>query len=147
MSTNIYKRLSWGPSETLSTDKLNDMVGNSDYLFNTSINGYYNVLGVTRDSGLSIRCGYIKAPNTANNYQALGLYYNRPFLPGVRPVVVIGLALTSRADIDWGVKGLDGQAIPDNRGFTLHLWHSDGSVGDVFTGDQNFSYIAIAPSG
>ncbi len=144
---NIYKRLAWGIKEPITSAKLNDMIGNSDFLYDNKIDGYYNALGIARDSGLSIRTGYVKVANTANAGQAVGVYYTRPFLPGVRPVVITGLAIDSRWNIFHGVKGLDGRAIPESRGFTVHLWRDEGSTGDIYVGDQNIAYIAIAPNG
>lgn len=144
---SIYKRLSWG-QEPITTNKLNDMVGNSDYLYDHSVTALYDVLGITRDSGISIRCGYTKVVNTDNWYQALGVYYTRPFLPGVRPVVLTSLAIDSTAQLSYGIKGLDERAVPDHRGFTIHLWQDRFDADTTrFTGDQWVSWLAIAPSG
>jgi hypothetical protein len=145
---SIYKRMSFGYAEPITTSKINDMIGNSDWLFQNSVTAYYDALGIVRDSGLTMRTGYIKALKTENAGVHIGSYYARPFLPGARPVVVTGLACDNYFGILHAVKGLDGRAIPDHRGFNLMLWqHRDPGGPTKFQGDQNVSYISIAPTG
>lgn len=140
--------MAWGPGEPITTNKLNDMIGNDDWLFQNAVTAYYDVLGVTRDSGLSIRTGYIKALNTENMGVFIGSYYARPFLPGARPVVITGMACDNYFGILHAVKGLDGRAIPDHRGFNLMLWQLRDSGGPTkFQGDQQISYFSIASTG
>lgn len=145
---SIYRRTQWGPGEPMTTQKLNDLIANSDWLYQNSVTAYYDALGVTRDSGLSIRTGYIKALKTENSGVFIGNYYARPFLPGARPVVVTGMACDNYFGIIHAAKGFDGRAVPDHRGFTLMLWQMRDPGGPTkFQGDQNISYIAIAPTG
>lgn len=144
---SIFKRLNWG-SEGVDTDKLNDMVGNDNYLFEHSIAGFYDAFGVTRDTGLSIRCGYLKIINTSSHITGGQVIFTRPFLPGAKPVVVTGLAIDSAYNIWSGINNLDGTAIPDHRGFLIHLEQNDvGGAASRFAGTQFLAYIAIAPSG
>lgn len=143
-----FKRISWGGIEKIKTDKLNDMVANDDWLFQNSVTAFYNVLGVTRDSGLSIRTGYIKALATENMGIFIASYYPRPFLPGARPVVLTSMACDNYFGLLHATKGLDGRAIPDHRGFNLMLWQLRDPGGPTkFKGDQNIGYLSIAPTG
>lgn len=147
---SVYKKLNWAPGELLSSTKLNDMVGNDDWLFQNQINGYYDVLGLVRDSGLTVRTGYAKGIATQADGYGLDVYYSRPFLPGVRPVIASSLAFgaNSAMFIVHAIRGLDGQAIPDHRGF--QIWCSqirNSGAPTKFVGDQYWSYIAIGTSG
>lgn len=145
---SVYKHIGWGPNEPVSTLKLNDMIANSDWLFQNALTGYYDVLGIVRDSGLSMRTGYIKALQTEDDGVFIGSYYSRPFIPGVRPVVLTGMACDNYFGMLHATKGLDGRAIPDHRGFNLMLWQLRDPGGPTkFQGDQNISYMAIAPTG
>lgn len=145
---SVYKHIGWGPNEPVSTLKLNDMIANSDWLFQNALTGYYDVLGIVRDSGLSMRTGYIKALQTEDTGVFIGSYYSRPFIPGVRPVVLTGMACDNYFGLLHATKGLDGRAIPDHRGFNLMLWQLRDPGGPTkFQGDQNISYMAIAPTG
>lgn len=143
-----YKRLGWGPGEFIATSKLNDMIGNSDWLFQNSVTAYYDALGITRDSGLTIRTGYIKSIKTEDQGVFIGCYYARPFLPGSRPVVLTSIASDSFIGIYHGVKGFDGRSVPDHRGFNLNLAQvRDPGGPSKFTGTQYIAYLAIAPTG
>lgn len=147
---SIFKRLSWG-SEPITTNKLQEMVNNDDWLRDNAIFGYYNVLGIARESGLSIRTGYVKSINTNNQSLYLSVYFNRPFLPGTRPVVVTSFATGHYHNITFGIKGLDGRGIPDHRGFVAigsqGVLREKGQASKFSGNDQYFSYIAIGPNG
>jgi hypothetical protein len=146
---SVFKRQQWGRGERITTTKLNDMVANDDWLFQNMITGYYDALGVARDSGLSIRAGYIKGVPTENKGWSLATYYARPFLPGARPVVVVGMATTYDPGIWKAVYGLDRRAVPDHRGFMLYTFQHDRTPGGPsrYLGDQYYSYISIAGTG
>lgn len=144
---SVYKRLNWF-GEPVSTSKLNSMVENMDYLYENMITGYYNLFGVSRNTGLTIRVGQAKTAFTEANYQALTHYYDRPFLPGTKPVIVSGLTADIRARIFYAVKGLDGSARPDHRGFTVIMSEERGPTNlSQYEGEQYYSYLALGPSG
>lgn len=147
---SVYKRLNWAPGELLSSTKLNDMIANADYLFQNQINGYYDVLGLVRDSGLTIRAGYAKGLTTEAGGYGLDVYYSRPFLPGVRPVVLANLCFGhgDAMKIIFAIQGLNGSAIPDHTGFQIWTTQFRDAGGPTkFTPGQYFSYIAIGNSG
>lgn len=147
---SVYKKLNWAPAELVSSSKLNDMIGNSDWLYQNQINGYYDVLGLVRDSGLTIRTGYVKGIATENSGYGLNVYYSRPFLPGVRPVVVTTMAFGTDAamSIIHSIQGLNGSAIPDHTGFSI--WTAQirpAGAPTKFKGSQYFGYLALGTSG
>lgn len=143
-----YKRLNWGQKDLILSSKLNDMVGNDDWLFQNMLRGYYDVLGVVRDSGLEMRTGYVKGIATENVSFFAEHYYSRPFLPGTRPTVVTGVVSAAAMRYILGVKGLDNRAIPDHRGFMMHFSQFRDAGGPTkFAGEQYAGFISIAPSG
>lgn len=145
----VYKRLNWGDHEPLFSDKLNNMVANDDWLYQNMLTGYYNVLGITRDSGLSARVGYVKGINTPNLSFFASHYYSKPFIPGTRPIVVTGVLSAASMRIMTGVKGLDQRAIPDHRGFLVHFSQAveAGGVQNKFDGEFYAGYVSIGPNG
>lgn len=145
--SSSFRRIHWG-SEPVATSKLNEMAANDDFLYENMISGTYDVLGVFRDTGLSLRTGYVKARNTEEMGYYLASYYARPFLPGVRPVVTTSMATDGIFGLLHAVKALDGRAIPDHKGFYLQLWQLRDPGGPTkFTGEQFIAYISIAPNG
>lgn len=141
----VYKRLQWG-YEGVDTDKLNDMVGNDDWLYQNMVTAYYDVLGVVRDSGLEMRVGHVKGIATEAISFFASLYYSRPFLPGARPVVTTSVASGSAMLYITGTRGLDNRAIPDHRGFLCHFSQLRPAGSPTkFYGEQYAAYVAMAP--
>lgn len=143
----IYKRMNWGSlSEPVTNTKLNDMIGNMDYLYENMITGYYNMFGLARTTGLSLRGGAVRLTYSENDIQAVNHYFPRPFSPGTRPVIVNGLNADLHFRI-WGAnRGLDGRAIPDHRGFlaTFCQVRYPGGISQ-YNNEQWFTYIALGP--
>jgi hypothetical protein len=141
----VYKRINWG-HEPVDTNKLNDMVGNDDYLYQNMVTAYYDVNGVVRDSGLEMRVGHVKGINTEAVSFFSSLYYGRPFLPGARPVVTCSVVSGGAMLYIVGVRGLDNRAIPDHRGFLCHFSQlRPPGTPTKFYGEQWAGYTAIAP--
>lgn len=145
----IYKRINWGSlSEPVSNNKLNDMINNMDYLYEKMITGYYNMFGVTRETGLSIRVGAAKLPYSEANYLGVSHYFAKPFLPGTRPIIVSGFSTDMRWRIFMALRGFDGRAVPDHTGFVgVFTQDSDRSYGNQYMGEQWYTYIALGPNG
>lgn len=141
-----YERINWG-YEQVDTDKLNKMVANDDYMYQTMVTAYYDVYGVVRDSGLEMRTAYIKGVATEAVSFFSSFYYSRPFLPGARPVVLTGVASGGPMLYVLGIRGLDNRGIPDHRGFLCHFSQLREPGGPTkFTGvDQWAGFISIAP--
>jgi hypothetical protein len=142
----VYKRINW-EYEPVDKNKLNDMVGNDDWIYQNMVTGYYDVYGVVRDSGLELRSGYVKGINTEAVSFFVSLYYGRPFLPGARPVVTTGVTSGNAMNYIVGVRGLDNRAIPDHRGLLCHFTQlrDPGGPTKFAGGDQWVGIIAIAP--
>ncbi len=143
MTSDMYERVTFGQGP-IDSDILNKLSANQDYLYEHMITGYYNILGVTRETGLTVRVGHVKLLNQTDSLQGHSVYFNRPFLPGTRPAVFLTLSSDRHGIMDYFVMGLDGRAIPDHRGFHL-IAYQDRT--DQFALEQYISYLAIAPTG
>lgn len=143
MTSDMYERVSFG-NGPIDSDLLNKLSGNQDYLYEHMLTGYYNILGVTRETGLTFRVGHVKLINQSDALQVTNVYFNRPFLPGTRPAVFLSLSADRNGIMDFFTRGLDGRAIPDHRGFHLVVHQN---TNNQFAGDQYMSYLAIAPTG
>lgn len=143
-----FKRLNWGQPEEITAKKLNDMIGNDNWLYENNIQGAYDVLGVKRETGLTIRTGYVKGIASEDTAFWVSHYFPKPFLPGVRPVVVCSIVSATQMQLMVAVRGLDDRAIPDHRGFKMY-WAQfrDPGSSTKFVGEQYASYVAIAPNG
>jgi hypothetical protein len=141
----VYKRIQWG-YEGIDEGKLNDMIGNDDWLYTNMITGYYDTLGIVRDSGLEMRVGHVKGIATEAASFFSSLYYSRPFLPGSRPVVNVSVASGAAMLYVLGTRGLDNRAIPDHRGFLCHFSQLRPAGSPTkFKGEQYAAYTAIGP--
>lgn len=139
----MYERVSFGAGP-IDSDLLNKLAANQDYLYEHMVTGYYNLLGVTRETGISFRVGHVKLINQDYVLQGHNVYFNRPFLPGTRPAVFLTLNADQHGLMDFFVKNLDGRAVPDHRGF--HIIVHRNSPGQ-YAGEQYLNYLAIAPTG
>lgn len=146
MTSDIYERINYGDGP-IDAELLNKGVSNSDYLYEHMVTGYYNVLGVTRETGLSFRVGHAKLINQDDVFQLHSVFFNKPFLPGTRPAVFLTLHSDQAWYIFLAVTGLDGRAIPDHRGFRMRVGKSLDWPSNQFVGEQYVSYLAIAPTG
>ena len=146
MTSDMYERVSFGQGP-IDSDILNKLSSNQDYLYEHMLTGYYNILGVTRETGLTFRVGHVKLLNQSDWIQAHNVYFNRPFLPGIRPAVFLSLNMEFHWYLFFGCRGLDGRAIPDHRGFHLSVGKSHDWPHEQFAGEQYISYLAIAPTG
>lgn len=139
--------MSWG-KEPITAQKLNDMVDNMDYLYEKMLTGYYDINGLTRDSGLTIRIGHVKVPQTENTANDVVHFFSRPFMPGTRPVVLISLASEYFNRIFIAMRGLDGRATADHRGFVATFSQDRTPGGPTeYSGEQFLQYVAFGYMG
>lgn len=144
----VYKRTNWGPgNEPLDNDKLNEMVSNVDYVYDNMITGYYNVFGVIRETGLTFRTASCKMVPTESEVQTVSHYFPKPFVPGVRPIVVSGFGFDIKARVFTGIRGFDGSAFPDHKGFDCIFVQDRRPDGpSEIAGAQWYNYLAIGPN-
>lgn len=145
----VYKRMRWGEGvEPVDNDKLNKMIDNMDHLYENMITGYYNIFGVIRETGLTMRAASCRMTPTEGPSMTIAHTYPRPFLPGVKPVVVGSLSFDQRVRVFMGLRGFDGSAFPDHKGFYLvfNQERNPGGASEI-AGTQWWSYIALGPNG
>lgn len=146
MTSDSYERVTFGQGP-LDSDVLNRLSSNQDHLYERMVTGYYDMLGVTRETGLTFRVGHAKLVNQSDWYQYHNIYFNRPFLPGTRPAVFLTMSSDQHWYIFHAVQGLDGRAIPDHRGFKMIVGKMHDWAYELYDREQYISYLAIAPSG
>jgi hypothetical protein len=146
VTSDNYERVNFGQGP-IDSDILNQLSANQDYLYEHMVTGYYNILGVTRETGLTFRVGHAKLLNQSDIFQVHNVYFDRPFLPGTRPAVFLTLSMDQHWYLFYAVQGLDGRAIPDHRGFRLVVGKSKDWQHEQFDREQYISYLAIAPTG
>lgn len=146
MTSDMYERVTFGQGP-IDSDTLNKVSSNQDYLYEHMVTGYYNMLGATRETGLTFRVGHVKMINQPDVFQLHTVYFNRPFLPGARPAVFLTVMTDQHWQFFHGVTGLDGRAIPDHRGFQLRIAKTLDWGHELYHGEQYMAYLAIAPSG
>lgn len=83
-----YKPFSWN-GQPITDERLNQMVGNTQYLFDHASAIRYSANGLTRDTALKIIVG--KTPveaRTDRNYNFTNIYFGSFFTAGCKPIVV-----------------------------------------------------------
>lgn len=91
MAMNDFVPMSWN-GESITTDKLNQMCNNTQYLFDRSPRIRMMVGGVPRDSGIKILSGKTAyAPDTTKNWTIMNVYFGSFFSSGCNPAVTVSL--------------------------------------------------------
>jgi hypothetical protein len=119
MAQNDYVPLSWN-GEALSTDKLNQMCNNTQYLYDRSPRIRYSVNGLVRDTGLKLISGKTPYAPTNTDYKDVPVYFGTFFSAGCHPVVtaVVGDSASGLRKF-CTVRGFNGEV--DNTGFIAHV--------------------------
>lgn len=118
-----YKPLSWG-NEYISSDKLNDMASNDQYLFERTPTVYYRGFGVSkRTGGMKVMAGVQtfgssrKKSSVAKDY-----HFGTFFSQGCKPIVTTSLSMGTAGRYHVIVSGLgQGPISPDHRGMNLRI--------------------------
>lgn len=116
-----YKPISWG-NEYISSDKLNVMTSNDQYLFERTPTVYYNSYGVNkRTGGMKIAAGVVVIPSNRKK-SAVSKNYNFGsfFAQGCKPIVTTGMSMNSGGRYHIVIKGF-GSMTPDHRGFRVNV--------------------------
>lgn len=122
MSTQ-YKPVQWG-NEYISSDKLNAMAANDQYLFERTPTVYYSANGVSkRTGGMKILSGQLLIPaNRKISTVSKEYHFGSFFSQGCRPVVTTGMCMTSGGRYHITIAGLgNNSALPDHRGVRFRV--------------------------
>lgn len=94
MAMSEFVPMSWN-GEPITTDKLNQMCNNTQYLFDRSPRIRYAVGGVTRDTGLKVLSGKTAfSPDNTKNYLYVNVFFGSFFSAGSNPVVTASIEPT-----------------------------------------------------
>lgn len=118
-----YKPVSWG-NEYISSDKLNIMTSNDQYLYEKTPTVYYRAYGVyKKNGGMKILAGVLVfQPNKKVNSMSRDYHFGSFFSQGCMPIVTTGMSLTSGGAYHIVARGLGGRTIaPDYRGMNLRV--------------------------
>lgn len=122
-----YKPVQWG-NEYISSDKLNVMTANDQYLFERTPTVYYNANGVSkRTGGMKIASGVLIVPaNKKVSAVSKDYHFGSFFSQGCRPVVTTGMCMVSGGRYHITIAGLGGtSALPDHRGVRFRVIAND----------------------
>lgn len=118
-----YRPITWG-DEYISSDKLNVMASNDQYLFEQTPRVYYNAYGIRKSTGgLKIMVG-VKAftPNKKVSSVSKDIYFGNFFSQGCKPVITTGLAMGPGGRYHVVLSGVGASTInPDHRGANIRI--------------------------
>lgn len=134
MAMNDFVPMSWN-GEPVSTDKLNQMCNNSQYLFDRSPRIRYSVSGITRDTGLKVIAGKTAfAPDTTHDYVNVPIYFGSYFTAGSHPSVTATVEIVGGSWRKYvSIQGLSGSEI-DQTGFVAQVVAKENTLTNVLQG-------------
>lgn len=123
-----YKPVSWG-NEYISSDKLNIMTSNDQFLFERTPVVYYKGYGVSKKSGgMKMLSGIVVFPaNKKVSAATKNYYFGSFFSQGCKPLVTTGIATSSGGRYHAIVRGHGGLS-PDHRGLRVTLLANAATV-------------------
>lgn len=135
--TTEFVPVGWSPNEPVWTQKLQQMVGNDQYLFERQPKIRYNAYGVTRDTTLKIASGVVVMPTGSEVTKKL-VYFGNFFTAGCQPVVLVSLVTNSEKRITVSAQGLN-QIAPGHEGFKIVSADHVGKINNI----HYVSWIAV----
>lgn len=121
MTATPYKPVSWN-DRSLSTERLQQMANNDQWLFENSPRIRYSANNITRDSGLKVIAGktaYAAQPTL--DYTNVEVYFGSFFTVGCRPSVSTTVETSLSGNRKFAsIRGFGGQEV-DYRGFIAHV--------------------------
>lgn len=134
MAVNDFVPMSWN-GEPITTDKLNQMCNNSQYLFDRSPRIRYAVNAIIRDTGLKVLAGKTPfPPDTAHDYVNVPIYFGSFFTAGCHPSVTATVEIVGG---NWrkyvSIQGLTGAEI-DQTGFMAQVVAKENTVINILNG-------------
>lgn len=121
-----WKPVSWVPNEDITSDKLNTMADNLEYLRQKQVGARYSAFGVNTEDNLKIISGVSYVPGNAKGPTCtINVSFGNAFSNGCKPVVTTSCYSEVRRYMMITVQALTGTArMPDNTGFraTAAYW-------------------------
>lgn len=131
MAQNDFVPVSWN-GEAVSTDKLNQMANNDQFLFDRTPLVRYVYQGaqnITRDNSVKMLAGKTPfTPSSDNNWVRQAIYFGSFFSSGCVPVVTCTVETQGGERRDISIHGLGGVSTDiDINGFEATIWIGAGS--------------------
>lgn len=140
---SVYKRLEFGPGP-MTTEKLNALAGNVDFLFDRMLRGYVNVAGIARDTNIRIQGFLCQASTSLNNVSRYSnVYWPKPFGAGCIPVITYGHYFTEALIHSVGFKHISGGHLPDNVGFRIEVFAPKTEYGEEWRGTHWYACMGL----
>lgn len=121
MSALPYKAVSWG-DEYLSTEKLNQMTSNDQWLYENMPKMNFNTYGVKKTTGVKVMAAICIVPASTASSSSATFNFGTFFSPGCKPVITTGVQITQNTR--WRnhavIAGLSSYT-PDHRGMKISL--------------------------
>lgn len=134
MAMNDFVPMSWN-GEPISTDKLNQMCNNSQYLFDRSPRIRLVLPQATRDTGIKVITGKTAfAPDTSHDYVNVPVYFGSFFSSGCHPTVTATVEIVGGSWRKYvSIQGLTGAEI-DQTGFMAQVVAKENTVTNIMQG-------------
>lgn len=143
MSATPYVSVFWNDSEITSTDKLNQMGNNEQWLFENTPRVYYNAAGVSRTSGVKVLAGTAIIAPTNTSYANAQVSFGTFFSTGCMPIVSLGIMSYPTFRLTVAFSGI-GQVLPNNNGIFIRLTSTDPTLANQKIANTVYvNYIVI----
>lgn len=123
MPASPYKAVNWS-EEPITTNKLNQMSNNSQWLFENLPRIRYSNSGITKESGLKILTGQVTITPPANaTTTSRNVSFGNFFTPNIFPIVILSTSsATTQRGIYTSCSALTGQGRPTSQGANIFLY-------------------------
>ena len=143
MANTSFKILSWSDDELITTDKLDDMVSNIEWVRDNMVSGNYAAFNKSKKDGVKIMAGITQITKQGNQSATKQVNFNSFFNPLAKPIVTISAVSSHQRRIFTTLSGI-GKPFPDGRGFTAHVYiEAEKAANKKITHDFYISWIAV----
>lgn len=121
MSSTPYRPISFSPNETLTTDKLNQLTSNMNWLRDNTPRILYTLpSGAKREQSLRVASGRVFFPSSKSDSANQQVHFGNYFSAGCQPLITTGIVSDQQVRIFCTISGI-GSLHPDNTGFKVHV--------------------------
>lgn len=118
MSSTPYRPITWSDNEPISTDKLNAMTSNDQWLFENAPRMMYSN-GIIKTDGIKILAGTVVMPGADEWNSNTTVVFPNFFSSGCQPVITVTANAWPQGRYHLTISGIGSGINIDNRGFFL----------------------------
>lgn len=138
-----YRRLSWG-SGPVTAEALNQMVENSDFLYERMMRGHYDHMGLQKETGIRVNALTMGFTTQINNVSRFSnAYWAKPFSPGCSPIIAASHYFSEKIVVSFGIRNIGGGPFPDNAGFRIEMFAGDVGYGSEWAGEHWLALVGV----